>query len=59
MADLIIFRCPQTDMEVQTLCINRERMRAGGRAYETVNCSACTRLHFIDKFTGKALGQDK
>jgi hypothetical protein len=29
------------------------------RVYETVICPACTRLHFIDKSTGKTLSSDK
>jgi hypothetical protein len=57
MIDLIIFRCPQTGMDVQTLLYKQGKDEA--RAYEAVTCPACTRLHFIDRFTGKALGQDK
>lgn len=57
MADLIIFRCPHTGMDVQTYLHRREKDEA--RAHEAVTCPACTRLHFIDKSTGKALGQDK
>jgi hypothetical protein len=57
MADLIIFRCPQTGMNVQTLLEKQERDEA--EIYEAVICPACTRLHFIQKSTGKALGQDE
>ena len=57
MAELIIFRCPQTGMDVQTLLDKQEKDEA--RIYELVICPACTRLHFINKSTGKALGQDK
>ena len=27
--------------------------------YEGIICAACTRLHFLDRKTGKLLGQDK
>ena len=57
MTDLIIFRCPQTGMDVQTLLYKQGKDEA--RTYEAVTCPACTRLHFIDKSTGKTLGQDK
>ena len=54
MAELIIFRCLQTGMDVQTFLHKQEQDET--RAYEAVICPACTRLHFIDKSTGKALG---
>ena len=57
MTDLIVFRCPQTGMNVQPLLHKQGNDEA--RTYEAVTCPACTRLHFIDKSTGKALGQDK
>ena len=56
MTDLIIFRCPQTGMNVQTLLDKQEKDETG--IYDAVICPACTRLHFINKSTGKALGQD-
>jgi hypothetical protein len=28
------------------------------RSYETVVCKACTRLHFINRKTGKLLGEE-
>jgi hypothetical protein len=59
MADLIIFRCPQTGMDVQTLLHKQGNREEEVRTYEAVTCPACTRLHFINKSTGKTLGQDK
>jgi hypothetical protein len=53
MAALIIFRCPQTGMLVQTLLHKDE-----ARTYKAVTCPACTRLHFIDTSTGKPLASD-
>ena len=58
MADLIMFRCPQTGLDVQTL-LHGQGKGAVARSYEAVSCPACTRLHFIDKSTGKALGPDR
>jgi ribosomal protein L34E len=55
MAALIIFRCPQTGMLVQTL-LHTQKDEA--RTYEAVTCPACTRLHFIDTSTGKPLASD-
>ena len=52
MNDLIKFRCPETDLEVQTLLDNKDE----ARIYEAVICPACARLHFINRSTGKALG---
>ena len=58
MADFIIFHCPQTGMALQTLLCKQEHEEARPY-YVAITCPACTRLHFIDKSTGKALGQDK
>jgi hypothetical protein len=42
----IIFRCPVTGMDIQTLLQTEERDPA--RAYETITCAACARVHFIN-----------
>jgi hypothetical protein len=44
MAAFIIFRCPYTDMDVQTSMSKQESDDA--RTYEAVTCAACTRIHF-------------
>jgi len=44
MADLIIFRCPQTGMDVETLLHKQEHEQARPY-YVAVTCPACTRLH--------------
>ena len=44
-------------MNVQTLLHKQGKDEA--RTYEAITCPACTRLHFIDKSTGKAMGSDK
>jgi hypothetical protein len=58
MDDLITYRCPQTGMDVHTL-LHKQEKDEKARVYVALTCSACTRLHFIDKSTGKAFGQDK
>ncbi len=50
----LVFTCPATLMNVQ-------HWLEGGRdiqenRYESVICRACTRLHFINRKTGKLLG---
>jgi hypothetical protein len=51
----IIFKCPQTSMDVQHWLADT----ADGEkeAYVSVVCLACKRLHFINSSTGKLLGK--
>jgi hypothetical protein len=51
---MIIFRCPRTGMNVQTVLAKQPPNEP--RSYEIVSCPACTQFHFINKATGKALG---
>jgi hypothetical protein len=55
MANLI-YRCPQTGMNVQAWMPEDEQTE-GEQVYKALLCSACTRLHFIHKLTGKLLGE--
>jgi hypothetical protein len=57
MADLIVFRCPQTGMNVQTHLEKRQGHE--GRSFESFTCPACTRLHFIDLTTGQPMSRDR
>ena len=57
MADLIVFRCPQTGMNVQTHLEKRQGHE--GRSFESFACPACTRLHFIDLTTGQPMSKDR
>ncbi len=50
----VVFRCPRTGMNVQHWVA--EEAAPGDSTYETVICKACTRLHFINRGTGKLLG---
>lgn len=49
----IVFRCPQTGMNVQHRLSNEPT----DRTHESVSCPACTRLHLIDRASGKPLGE--
>ncbi|TYL89278.1 hypothetical protein FXB40_35815 [Bradyrhizobium rifense] len=57
MADLIVFRCPQTGMNVQTHLEKQQGHE--GRSFESFACPACTRLHFIDLATGQPMSKDR
>jgi len=57
MEKFIIFRCPNTGMDVQTLFRIQEDDEYP--IFETINCAACTKLHFLNLKTGKLLERDK
>jgi hypothetical protein len=57
MADLIVFRCPQTGMNVQTHLEKQQRQE--GRIFESFPCPACTRLHFLDLASGQPMSREK
>jgi hypothetical protein len=57
MADLIVFRCPQTGMNVQTHLEKQQGQE--GRSFESFTCPACTRLHFIDLATGRPMSRKR
>jgi hypothetical protein len=52
-AEPFIFRCPITDQNVQ---FRLEADDARETEFEGVTCPACTRLHVINRKTGKLLG---
>ncbi len=49
----ILFKCPQTGMNVQ----HRLGDEPADRTHVSVHCPACTRLHLIDRATGKLAGE--
>ena len=51
----IVFKCPQTGMNVQY----RLGDEPADRTHVSVHCPACTRLHLIDRATGQLLGDRK
>jgi hypothetical protein len=59
MERLIIYSCPITALEVQTLLQPPDRAGKEGKQYESLTCPSCTRLHFVNRKTGKLLGYEK
>jgi hypothetical protein len=58
MTDLIVFRCPNTGMNVQTHLEKQQRVEEG-RSYEAFLCPACTRVHFIDLSSGQPTSRER
>jgi hypothetical protein len=52
-----VFICPATLMNVQHLL--EDDQDAPDNEYEGITCPACAKLHFVNRKTGKLLGQDK
>ncbi|WPM83726.1 hypothetical protein ML401_38805 [Bradyrhizobium sp. 62B] len=57
MVELIVFRCPQTGMNVQTHLEKQQSQE--GRSLSSFACPACTRLHFIDLASGKPMSRER
>jgi hypothetical protein len=52
----VVFKCPRTGMNVQHWIAEEARADHLRCSYETLVCKACMRLHFINRSTGKLLG---
>jgi hypothetical protein len=55
----ILFRCPYTALNVQYSLSDDASQRDDESTYEAVTCPACSRLHFVNRSTGKLLGDHK
>jgi len=54
----VLFRCPNTGANVQhSLDDAPSEFERPHHEYESVTCLACTRLHFVNRLTGKLLGE--
>jgi len=53
-----IYRCPATGMKVQGWFADDPSSENGNEVYETVVCTACTRVHLVNPKTGKTVGDD-
>jgi hypothetical protein len=51
-----VFKCPRTGLNVQHWIADEPASGDSRSSHETVVCKACTRLHFINRLTGKLLG---
>jgi len=53
----VLFKCPTTGQNVQWSAEEVSSEKASSVTYKSIPCPACTRLHFVNPFTGKLLGQ--
>jgi hypothetical protein len=54
----MIFKCPRTGMNVQHRLDDEPPSEERRCIYEAVSCPACARLHFINRSTGRLLGDN-
>jgi hypothetical protein len=54
----LIFRCARTGMNVQ-IEMPEKAPTDHADSYESVTCPACTRIHLVNKTTGKMLGDNE
>ena len=53
-----VFTCPKTSMKVQHW-LSDEDEGVSDNEYEGIMCPACTKMHLINRKSGKLLGQDE
>jgi hypothetical protein len=51
-----VFRCPATGLNVQRQV--DDDLDIAENEYEGIMCPACTKMHLLNRKTGKLLGQD-
>jgi hypothetical protein len=54
-----IYRCPTTGLKVQGWLADESSSENDSTSYEAVICTACTRVHFINRKTGRSVGDDE
>lgn len=52
----ILFRCPRTGLKVQAWLEDAPE-KATGESYQSIDCPACTLVHFIHRGSGRLLGE--
>ena len=52
----LMYRCPRTGVSVD-IWLADEVTPVNADTYEHVMCASCAHIHFINKTTGKALGE--
>ena len=56
----ILFRCPYSGLKVQHWLDDDASPRHEKKSeYEAITCPACARLHFVNRSTGKTLGDSR
>lgn len=53
----IIFKCPRTGLNVQHWLADEPPLDNSSGSYEAVSCNACSALHFINRSSGKLVGE--
>jgi hypothetical protein len=53
----ILFICPETKLNIQHWLGNGDDVPEN--EYEGVECPACAKVHFINRKTGKLIGEDQ
>ena len=53
----LLFKCPVTGVSVQHWLDDDDPSTTLGERYQSIVCPACARLHFINRKTGRVLGQ--
>jgi hypothetical protein len=56
---LFIYRCPLTGRNVQGFVAEEAAKAADDKTYESVNCTACSRLHLVNPKTGAVVGGER
>jgi len=54
----VVFKCPETGLNVQHWLDDEGPDDHVGKTFVSVACSACNRLHFVNRADGKLLGED-
>jgi hypothetical protein len=57
MATTFVFRCPNTGLNVQGW--SAEDIQDERETYESITCTACGQLHFVNRASGKVLTKRK
>ncbi|ABD08442.1 conserved hypothetical protein [Rhodopseudomonas palustris HaA2] len=52
----LIYKCPRTAMKVQTWIAEEVAHPDPTTTFEPVRCPACTHVHFINRSSGRLLG---
>jgi hypothetical protein len=55
----LVFKCPRTGMNVQHWLADEPAPDDRHSSYESVACQACGGLHFVNRSSGKLLGEHK
>jgi hypothetical protein len=55
MMAAFLYRCPNTGLNVQGWVAD-DPIERGDESYESLTCTACTRVHLVNPKTGKVLG---